>query len=412
MNSRIIFVSIISCSLFFLSCAKGESNKKISKVSAGEINGSKSKEVRDNIKHDISEFKGNYIKFKQIQVYDYNGFAKPVAAYTLLLPEGWKVTGGIKWNIYAKCLTETVTNHLRAESPDGKYSFEMFPIQTWEWMNDAGALQMAQYTRQTTGKGCMLHQPMNASQFISQIFIPEFRPGAQKIKAANTSGAAAAAREKSISEIKAMLQTYNADLNTDAVLATIRYNSSNGEYDEWVTASVTEYNYNLPSAMNYGSYYKYFYASADEIISFSAPKGELEKNDKLFSTIMASFHLNPVWGKAISDMFVNISNIQSKGAMDRSRIWSNAMNEIGEKQYQSWQNREDSQDRIAQNWSQYMRGVETYVDPNTNTSIELSSGYNQAWSNGNGEYILSEDPNFNPNEYFQNQNWGELKKKE
>ncbi len=412
MNSRIIFVSIISCSLFFLSCGKGESDKKNSKASASEINTSESQEVNDNIKHDISEFKGKYIKFKQIQIYDYNGFAKPVVAYTLLLPEGWKVTGGIKWNIYAKCLTETVTNHLRAESPDGKYSFEMFPIQTWEWMNDASALQMAQYTRQTTGKGCMLHQPMNASQFISQIFIPEFRSGAQKIKAANTSGAAAAAREKSISEIKAMLQTYNADLNTDAVLATIRYNSSNGEYDEWVTASVTEYNYNLPSAMNYGSYYKYFYASADEIMSFSAPKGELEKNDKLFSTIMASFHLNPVWGKAISDMFVNISNIQSKGAMDRSRIWSNAMNEIGEKQYQSWQNREDSQDRIAQNWSQYMRGVETYVDPNTNTSVELSSGYNQAWSNNNGEYILSEDPNFNPNEYFQNQNWGELKKKE
>ncbi len=410
MNIRTIFILALSCSLFYLSCGKGEQEKKEMR-SGSEINSESREDVHVKAEKEPAALNGRYIKFKKVEIYDYNGFAKPVVAYTLLVPDGWKVSGGINWNLNAKCLTGTVSNHLKAESPDGKLSFEMFPIHTWEWMNDPTALQMAKYTRQTTGKGCMLHRPMNANRFISQVFIPEMRPGAKKIKVVNTSGAASAAREKNFQEIRAMMQYYNADLETDAVLATIRYKSSTGTKDEWVTTSVTEYSYNLPSAMNYGSYYKYYYSTADEIMSLSAPKGELEKNDKLFSTIMASFHLNPVWGKAISDMFVNISNIQAKGAMDRSRIWSNAMNEIGETQYQSWQNSQDSQDRIAQNWSQYMRGVETYIDPNTNTSVELSSGYNQAWTDKNGDYILSDNPLFNPNEYFKDQNWGLLKKK-
>jgi hypothetical protein len=29
--------------------------------------------------------------------------------------------------------------------------------------------------------------------------------------------------------------------------------------------------------------------------------------------------------------------------------------------------------------------------------VELPSGYNHAWSNNNGEYIVSDNPNFNPN---------------
>jgi hypothetical protein len=411
MKSRVILLLVISCSFFIFNCGKEEGGTKNNNLQPDKIN-TTDRNIPQEKQKNLAEFKDRFIKLKQVKIYDYNGFAQPEVAYTFLLPEGWKTSGGIKWNGNAKCITEYVTNRLHAESPDGKLSFDMFPIKTYEWMNDETALQMAEYSRQTPGQGCMLHQPMNASQFISEVFIPEIRPGAQKIKIVKTSGAANAAREKSSREIKEMLQSYNVDLKTDAVIATIRYKDQNSVRNEWITTSIIQYSYSLPSAMNYGSYYTYFTTTADDIMSFSAPEGELEKNEKLFSTIMASFHLNPVWERAINNFFNNMANIQLKGAMDRSRIWSNAMNEIGNMQYQSWQQREQSQDKIAQNWSQYMRGVETYFDPNTNTSVELSSGYNQAWSDNNGNYILSEDPNFNPNEYFTKENWGLLKKKE
>jgi len=39
--------------------------------------------------------------------------------------------------------------------------------------------------------------------------------------------------------------------------------------------------------------------------------------------------------------------------------------------------------------------------------MELPGGYRQAWTNSLGEYILSDDPNYNPN-IGSNVNWTEM----
>jgi hypothetical protein len=52
-------------------------------------------------------------------------------------------------------------------------------------------------------------------------------------------------------------------------------------------------------------------------------------------------------------------------------------------------------------------GAKLYYDPNTGQNVELPSGYTQAWSTPLGEYILSDDPNFNPN-IGSNQTWTPL----
>jgi hypothetical protein len=46
---------------------------------------------------------------------------------------------------------------------------------------------------------------------------------------------------------------------------------------------------------------------------------------------------------------------------------------------------------------QIIRGVQTFRDPTTGKTMELSNQYDHAWLNGNNEYVLSDDPNFNPN---------------
>lgn len=59
-------------------------------------------------------------------------------------------------------------------------------------------------------------------------------------------------------------------------------------------------------------------------------------------------------------------------------------------------------------FSQYIRGVESYSD-GSGTSYELPSYYDNAWKNGNGEIILSNEAGYNPN-IGSTQNWTELKK--
>ncbi len=59
-------------------------------------------------------------------------------------------------------------------------------------------------------------------------------------------------------------------------------------------------------------------------------------------------------------------------------------------------------------FSQYIKGVENYSDGN-GASYELPSSYNTAWKNGNGEIILTNETNYNPN-IGSTLNWEQLNK--
>ncbi len=57
-----------------------------------------------------------------------------------------------------------------------------------------------------------------------------------------------------------------------------------------------------------------------------------------------------------------------------------------------------------------MRGVDEYYNPVEQRNVELPSGYGNAWLNGNGEYIVTDSLNFNPNVEL-NGNWQRLESK-
>jgi hypothetical protein len=56
---------------------------------------------------------------------------------------------------------------------------------------------------------------------------------------------------------------------------------------------------------------------------------------------------------------------------------------------------------------QNIRGVQTFRDPATGKTQDLSNLYDHAWQDGTNDYILSNDPNFNPNEHVSG-DWSEL----
>lgn len=52
--------------------------------------------------------------------------------------------------------------------------------------------------------------------------------------------------------------------------------------------------------------------------------------------------------------------------------------------------------RNAERQTQALRGVETYIDPSTQTRVDLTTGYLGAWINGLGDDVLSDSAEFNP----------------
>ena len=61
----------------------------------------------------------------------------------------------------------------------------------------------------------------------------------------------------------------------------------------------------------------------------------------------------------------------------------------------SYQQTQQTYDRINNQFSDYMRGVDRYSDGST--QIQLPSGYQNAWMNDRGEYLLSNTQGYNPN---------------
>jgi hypothetical protein len=56
---------------------------------------------------------------------------------------------------------------------------------------------------------------------------------------------------------------------------------------------------------------------------------------------------------------------------------------------------------------QNVRDVQSFRDPSTRHTFELSNQYGHAWLNGANEYVMSNDPNFNPNSQLPG-NWNQL----
>jgi hypothetical protein len=140
-----------------------------------------------------------------------------------------------------------------------------------------------------------------------------------------------------------------------------------------------------------------------------APKGQLDSNAALFSLIFKSVQLNPHYIAAVTQFYVNIGRINAQANAERSRIWREAQAYIDKTRRETYEYQQRSQDRIHEQFGQMIRGVENYIDPRTNERVELSAGYQQAWSNGKGEYILSETGNFDPSVVLR-EDWTLMKK--
>ena len=76
----------------------------------------------------------------------------------------------------------------------------------------------------------------------------------------------------------------------------------------------------------------------------------------------------------------------------------------------SYENRQATMDRMSENFSQAIRGVDEFYNPFEEQGIELPGGYDHAWANSLGEYIVIDDPTFDPN-IETNLDWQKMKRR-
>jgi len=347
-----------------------------------------------------SRNEANGLRLKKYTYIDLQGTG--IEAFSFLMPSDWEFEGGMQWILDNPAMPSVTA--FNVYNPNGKEQFEVFPNHCFFWSSNQQLLNM--FPPGSRYFGSIVMQPVSAQMALRNIILPEQRNGFSGLKVI---------KDENVPELPKALgvgQQTQGYLSPEATGAKLRvsYIKDGATLEEEFYAVVETISFPVQSM--YGTFYNTIWY-IDYIFSFKAEKGKLESNTKIFQTITSSFKLNPQWYAKYSNVIEylaqqKISQIKSVGEF--SRMLSRMSDQMSEEKMQQFKARGDVYDEVSQKFSDNTLGIERYYDPHEGREVELPSGYNHVWSNNNGEYILNDNPNFNPNT-DSNLHWEPLKKK-
>ena len=322
-------------------------------------------------------------------------------AFRMLIPSSWEFRGGIQWVLNNPGMPAVIS--FRVYNPSGLEVFEVFPALTFFWTNQPMLLMT--FPRGSRYLGNEVQPPCGALQAIREMVIPRYR---QQVGSIET------LKEEALPDLPKQLKVLNPNASGGASSAEgakvrIRYTRGDQSIDEEIFGVVQVQRNLMPTFM--GSVENILW-SADYLFSFQSPAEHLDDFADLFQTILYSFRINPDW----FNRYIQISNgmiqnqighINQIGQLSRSISQSN--NQISDMIMSSYYQRQETMDHISANFSQTIRGVDEYYSPFEDHGVELPGGYDHAWANALGEYIVTDDPNFNPN-INSNQKWEPMRR--
>lgn len=356
----------------------------------------------------------DFQRMKLVRVMDREGWGEPVEAFRLLIPSDWNTEGGVRWVSDLGCPTNSIQLLFRATAPDGVTGIEFLPNYTWASSDDPMMQSIIQQQSQKR-LGCAFGPVVGPVEYLRHTVVPQTRPNARVL----AGEILPAATKKLQAGFAAINQQFAANglrsMQTGEVgRVRLAYMVGPRDVEEWISASVVvTISEGLSSAGvlqgNLSATARNYQLTGQDLFVMRAPKGALDAQASLFSLIFGSIRVNPQYIAAVSQFYANIARINAQAAADRSRIWREAQASIERTRQETYEYQQQVQNRISEQFSQAIRSVETYVDPRSNERVELSAGYRHAWSNGKGEYILSESSNFDPRVALK-EDWTEMKK--
>jgi hypothetical protein len=319
-------------------------------------------------------------------------------AFRLLIPKSWRAQGAITWSANPALPAQS---HFRFYNPGGSEELNLFPTRSYFWTNNR--MFLATNPPGSLRFGSLVAQPVS----LHSAFINVVIPGAKKNR-----GSLDIISEKDVPELANLAKGAPAQgVQTRAQGGKMRisYRANGKQMEEEVFAAVSQFVINMPAANYSGSYFiNYWYI--DYAFSCKDEKGKLDSHANIFQTMIYSLKVNPHWFAKV----VNVKEMLAQRTMQNIKaigrigeIVARAGSKMREDQQSDWERRQQVQDKIAQNFSDHIRGVDRYYDPHAGKEVELPSGHGYAWSNNLGEYIVTESPSYNPN-VGSNLDWEQL----
>ena len=354
---------------------------------------------------------GHVYRMKLARIVDERGFERPMTALSLLIPADWQFQGSAQYAQQLGCNYNIVQLTFRATSPDGRLAIELLPGNTWTWADDPSTVNMLrmanQQMAQSNRRGCDIAPPMTAEDFLRKSVLPAVRRDARVTGAEPMPDALAALRNEAAETEKAAAQQgIRASIRTDASRVRVSYSLSGQPVEEWITAMTTSLamvgpSFNLLRGVGQTNHYT---NSADHVFGVRAPQGQLDGQDKFFQFVLGTVRTDPEWQARVNQAISTMASQDQQGAANRSAIITKSGEDTRRIIRETNQNSNAGREHSMQGWSQYMRGVQTYRNPNTGETVELSNRYEHAWAGPDNQYVVTDSTTYNPNTSQQG-NW-------
>ncbi len=340
------------------------------------------------------------LKFKNFSYTDREGTGLEV--FKFLMPVDWEFEGGIIWMLDNPAMPATIP--FRIYNTKGKDEFEAFTNRSFFWTTNLQLMLM--FPPGTKYFGSTVKSPVNALTALKKIILPKERQNYADFKIISQSDLPELAIALGAGK---QAQGFGSSSATGAKMR-ISYSKNGVEMEEEIYAVVENMSFPVQSAR--GTFFNTLWF-VDNIFSFKGQKGQLESQTKNYQTITSSFKLNPKWYAKYSNVIEylaqqQITRIKSVGEF--SRMLSQMSDKMRTEQQEQFDNRSSVYDKVAEKFSDNTLGIDRYYDPYEERQVELPSGFNHAWCNNNGEYVVTDNPNYNPN-VGSNLNWSQLERK-
>jgi hypothetical protein len=362
----------------------------------------------------------DYFLFERVRIIDEAGLERPGEAYSILLPKGWRQQSGITWIAPGNTCAGTY-GWLKASSPDGKSGLQMFPdiLYTWyTWSTNPSAMQ---YNQNGSSANCFTGQPMNAEAYLRKEFAKKELGNAEVIKV-QPNQYVVEQMQQSNDKTRAELMRYGSagvQFDQSAINAQVRWADGTRGL---VVLGVTVMENTVPNVYN-GTYEKNYTTQVTQRTLYTYPEANAKQAADQFSLIMGSFRTNPAWKTAVNSFWKDVREQRHIVHVGKIKMIDEQTRAIGQRaisagndrlkamdgEMRSWEQRQNSQDRMHTSFIKTIREVENYQDETG--KVELSSSYSHAWSRSDGSsFVMSNNPNLDPAAIFQDQRWKEMKK--
>ena len=333
---------------------------------------------------------------------------RDMESHTVLAPKGWTVEGGAWWPA-TQFFSILPSQDITVSSPDGPAvrigpSFGAVDFQPSAYSQQFGAKRPAEGSADNGYPVVYMPESLaDWKRWLEDKILPAEYPDAKKIRVESAAV---------IPELSDILQRQIEPLRQSQAANSQQWAAMGSGMQSFIDASVLAFEWTyreggeswegllivghtwMGSDTELGRQLSW---TLEPSVTYRAKKGELEGHLPLLMSIANSVRPTPKWFQMKLDHMRAMNRIAAKGAAERSNLIAESNREINQMIQDGWRERNEVRDAAHEKFINTIRGVDDYTVDGSSDSVQLPSHYGHVFSNGNGEYLLTNDALFDPN---------------